>query len=278
MGSGMTDNKRAKRDARERQRRTGEPYVAALRRSGRHERFFEADCCGNCLEPLPDDVEGLFCSGLCMQTCDTVRYWRRVLRDGRIERPDVREAVRTRVAFLLAGGYGRTSRRLAKNIRAAVWARDQGLCRRCGKPGEEIDHINGDSPDLDNLQLLCKACHHAKTAERMRPATEEQNRVVVALYATRVLPETPALMADDEAEWQRTWSRLKKERRHRLLDDMVEAGLDPNDYKGAPRAELVDALYDADDAEDFDYARDPGNYDGGYGPSSYFAHAMAKDD
>jgi hypothetical protein len=34
-----------------------------------------------------------------------VRYWRRVVRDGRDERPDVREAVCTRIAFLLAGGY-----------------------------------------------------------------------------------------------------------------------------------------------------------------------------
>lgn len=274
----MTNNKRPKRDARERQRRTGEPYVAALRRSAKHERFFEADCCANCLESLSDDVESLFCSELCVQTCDTIRYWRRVIRDGRIERPDVREAVQTRVAFLLAGGYGKTSRRLNKSIRAAVRARDRGLCRHCEKPGEEIDHVNGDSPELDNLQLLCKACHHAKTTERMRLATDEQKRAVDALYATRVLQEAPVFMADDEVEWQRTWSRLKKERRHRLLDEMVEAGLDPDDYKGATRAELVDALRAAADVDDFDYAGDPGNYDGGYGPSSYFAHAMAKHD
>src|SRR5690349_1042976 len=100
MGSGMTDNKRAKRDARERQQRTGERYVTARRRSAKREQFFEADCCANCLQRLPDEVEGLFCSEFCMQICDTVRYWRRVVRDGRIERPDVREAVQTRVAFL----------------------------------------------------------------------------------------------------------------------------------------------------------------------------------
>lgn len=118
----------------------------------------------------------------------------------------------------------------------------------------------------------------------MRPATDEQRRQVSALYTTRVLPEAPALMADDEVEWRRTWSRLKKERRQRLLDEMVEAGLDPDDYKGASRAEMFDALcdelatHDADWDDDYDYAGDPGNYDGGYGPSSYFARAMAKDD
>lgn len=112
MGSGMTDNKRAKRDARERQKQTGERYVAARRRSAKHERYSEADCCANCLERLPDEIEGLFCSELCMQTCDTIRYWRRAVRDGRYERADVREAVSTRVAFLLAGGYGKSVRRL----------------------------------------------------------------------------------------------------------------------------------------------------------------------
>ena len=220
MGSGMTSSKRAKRGARERQQLTGERYTAARRRSAKHERYFEADCCANCLERLPDEVEGLFCSELCMQTADTVRYWRRVVRDGRIEQPDVREAVHTRIAFLLAGGYDRGARRLSGAIRNEIWERDGGVCRHCGKPGAEIDHLVGDSPDLDNLQLLCKDCHHIKTNERMRPATEEQQKIIKTLFASRVQPETPALLADDEVRWQKEWAGLKKVRRERLLDEM----------------------------------------------------------
>ncbi len=269
----MTDNNRAKRDARERQSQTGERYVAARRRSARHERYFEADSCANCLERLPDDVEGLFCCELCMQTCDTVRYWRRVVRDGRYERPDVRKAVRTRVAFLLAGGYGKAARRLSRGIRDQVWERDGAVCRQCGKPGEEIDHIEGDSPDPDNLQLLCKDCHHAKTDARMQPATDEQKELIAALVATRVKPEVPALQADDEVRWKAEWSDLKKARRERLLNEMLAVGLDPANYPGASRAELIDALYDDDDYEPRGI-----DDDSGFGPDSYFAHAMAKDD
>ena len=69
------------------------------------DRYFLDDHCANCLEPLPEDVEALFCSAWCAEIADTVRYQRRVFRDGRIQRPDVQEAIRTRNAFLLIGGY-----------------------------------------------------------------------------------------------------------------------------------------------------------------------------
>ncbi len=282
----MTYNKRAKRDARERQRQTNERYVAARRRSAKHERYFEGDCCANCLERLPDEIDGLFCSALCKQTCDTVRYWRRVVRDGRDERLDVREVLGTRVAFLLAGGYGKSARRLSRDIRNQVWARDGAVCRQCGKPGEEVDHVNGDSPDPDNLQLLCKDCHHAKTNERMRPATDEQKELIAALVVTRVEPEVPALLADDEVRWKAEWSSLKKARRERLLDEMRAVGLDLANYLGASRAELIEALCDElavrdaadDDGEYDDYEARGIDDDSGFGPDSYFAHAMAKGD
>ncbi len=95
-----------------------------------------------------------------------------------------------------------------------VWqARRGGRPRQC------------DSPDPDNLQLLCKDCHHAKTNERMRPATDEQKELIAALVVTRVEPEVPALLADDEVRWKAEWSSLKKARRERLLDEMRAVGL-----------------------------------------------------
>jgi 5-methylcytosine-specific restriction endonuclease McrA len=276
----MTSNKRAKKDARDRQRRTGERYVAARRRTARRERYFEADCCANCLERLPDEAEALFCSELCSQMAETVRYWRRVVRDGRLEQPDVREAVFTRVAHLLAGGYRKAARRLAAEVRQQAWQRDGGRCVQCGRLGDEIDHIRDDSPDLDNLQLLCRDCHHAKTAERMVPANDDQRAAIDALYATRVQPDAPALLCDDEQRWRKEWSALKKARRQRLLDQMVELGLDVEDFRGASRAEMIAAVDDEMDAMSEPF--DPGGWteddDSGYGPYSYFAHAMAKDD
>jgi 5-methylcytosine-specific restriction endonuclease McrA len=84
-----------------------------------------------------------------------VRYHRSCKEDGRIKLPDVAEALRIRRAHILAGGYSERLRRLPDSIRKAVITRDKGKCRKCGKPGNQIDHIHGDSCDLSNLQLLC---------------------------------------------------------------------------------------------------------------------------
>ncbi len=112
-----------------------------------HAHVFEPDHCANCFGPLPADVEGLFCDAWCQEITKVVRYWRGVLRDGRILRPDVLEALTTKKAFLLAGGYAARGRTLPLRIRAAVKRRDAGRCTQCSKPGTEIDHIDGDSPD-----------------------------------------------------------------------------------------------------------------------------------
>ena len=42
------------------------------------------------------------------------------------------------------------------------------LCARCGDAANEVDHIRplsrGGDHALENLQSLCRGCHHAKTA------------------------------------------------------------------------------------------------------------------
>lgn len=53
-----------------------------------------------------------------------------------------------------------------KAIRRRILARDLYLCRRCGKYGDQVDHVDGDSHNNDegNLQTLCRHCHSRKTA------------------------------------------------------------------------------------------------------------------
>jgi hypothetical protein len=271
----MTRDKRAKKDARERSAITGERYVEARRRTARGKRYFENDCCANCLKRLPDEVEGLFCSEVCSQTAETVRYWRRIVRDGRIEQPDIAEAVRTRVAHLMGGGYHRSARQLSASARHQVWERDKGICVLCGKRGTEIDHIEGDSSELDNLQLLCTACHHTKTNERMSPAGPEHVAAILSLQVQRVTPTEPALLCDDEERWPREWAGLKRARRGRLLTVLEDFGLDPDEFRGMSRSDLLFELqsYIADSYDEGEYDDDTG-----YGPYSYFARAMAKDD
>lgn len=180
---------------------------------------FKPDHCANCFEQLPTDPNHrphLFCSELCRDYASLVRYWRSVVRDGRFEQdPEVRYAVQIQIAHLLAGGYHGQARTIPAETRALVKERDK-VCVSCGGPGEEIDHVDGDSNDPGNLQLLCKDCHHGKTAENLVPASTEQMDFVQALFLERVVPEEPARLCDG-SDWRQTEARLRAERRERLV-------------------------------------------------------------
>lgn len=182
---------------------------------------FVDDHCANCLEPMPDDKNGLFCSDWCQETTKHVRYFRRVFRDGRIEDPDVQHAVRTRLAFLPRGGYVALQRNLSPQTRAAVKERAQGECQACGEPGSDIDHVHGSSPELDNLQLLCQPCHLEKTTKNFVPASAEVKALITQLLGDRVLTATPQLLADDNS-WDSQWRGLKKARRQRLTNESTD--------------------------------------------------------
>lgn len=190
-----------------------------------HDRYFLDDHCANCLEPLPLDIAGLYCSSWCSETSGHVRYMRRVFRDGRINDPDVQLAVRTKNAFLLMGGYRSLGRKLTPRLRAEVKQRDGGRCQECGKPGVEVDHIDGNSDDPSNLQLLCASCHHDKTAQNMHPATQEQSELIRALMQTRVAPAIATLRADDDVTWATEWRSLQAARKERFLAELANAGL-----------------------------------------------------
>lgn len=272
----MTTDKRTKKAARDRQNATGERYTTAQRHvAAPAAHRFETDHCANCFEQLYEGIEGLFCTERCSQTAKFVRYSRATASDGRIDDPDVQLALRTRLAHILGDGYHQAARKLPDALRRQLWIRDRSTCVQCGGPGTEIDHIDGDSSDLANLQLLCPACHHAKTAERMKPVNAEQMAWIRDLKRRRVRPVVPALLADDGIRWPAEWRALKKERRTRLLADLSDLGYARRDFPGVSWLDMWDEVLGADEGDEGGWTEDD---DSGFGPYSYFAHAMAKDD
>lgn len=161
----------------------------------------------------------IYCSELCAQEADLVRYARAVTSDGRILRPDVAEAVQIRIGMVLAGGYPTRERTLSASQRAAIFERDGGRCRICGGIAMQIDHINDDPVlvareinDSANLQAVCDDCHRAKTLALFVPAGPDQQAKAAELRR-RIDAQAPTRPSDDERTWKIQWRRHASERR-----------------------------------------------------------------
>ncbi|NPV68147.1 MAG: HNH endonuclease [Anaerolineae bacterium] len=168
--------------------------------------------CANCDRII--NSHDLFCSEECRQIAKYIRYYRRCIKDGRVDQLDVQQALRFRLAHILAGGYPERERRLTKDIRDAVIRRDEGRCRICGAPGTEIDHIHGSSHDLNNLQLLCKSCHSAKTASNLVPITPLSHPKEWALAEAlheRAWSRLPQKLCDS-TDWAQLWRKIASKR------------------------------------------------------------------
>jgi hypothetical protein len=158
----------------------------------------------------------LYCSVGCSQEAELIRYARRTGKDGRANQPDVMEAIQIRLAHVMAGGYQKRERYIPPYVRLAVLRRDQGQCRLCGQPGTEIDHIEGASSRLQNLQLLCHACHNDKTLASVvyvYPGDEgyEVLRAKHAEFWRRVDAKRPVRRCDDEENWKKVYGTLLAE-------------------------------------------------------------------
>ena len=163
---------------------------------------------------------------------------------------DIKYALRIKIAHALNGGYDEDARRLSPETRQAVRDRDHDRCVLCGDAGTEIDHIDGADDSLVNLRLLCGHCHQTVTEEHLRPITEDRDKVLRDEILARINSEEP-MRPCDQPNWNwRAWCAA-----HGLADP-EEAHLLENDD--------VEARGDGDDS--------------GYGPDSYWAHSMAKDD
>lgn len=172
--------------------------------------------CVNCDQPISLTTQvRLFCSEVCGDEARFVRYVRRCTGDGRIKRPDVREAIKIKFAHILSGGYPAKERRLSKSQREAVFSRDEWRCQECGQPGTTIDHVSGSSNEIENLRLLCRACHNKKTASGFVEIAPEQKEQVKRLRS-RTQTKVPQRSCDDEQQWPTLYRRLMKSRRAAL--------------------------------------------------------------
>ena len=173
----------------------------------------DAFTCLNCDASL--EGSSLYCSDLCIQMAELIRYARRCRRDGRDQRADVREAIEIKIGLVLGGGYDERARRLAAGIRDQVKTRDRGLCVLCGQIGTVLDHKAGSSPDLANLQLLCVACHNAKTKSWFRPldaSTDIDVFLRAAELQDRMEAPSPLRLCDSD-RWGKVWQRIHAHRR-----------------------------------------------------------------
>jgi 5-methylcytosine-specific restriction endonuclease McrA len=181
--------------------------------------------CLNCDQAMEVRGQSVFyCSDLCKQEAEYVRYARAVYADGRALHPDVQEALNIKLALILGGGYPATERRLSEILRQHVLERDRHACRACGQPGNQIDHINevieGDLNDLANLQVLCDRCHRNKTKDSFVTVNSKENpeewlRLNVKVQALRARIRAPKAtrLCDDEVRWKAEWRQLGARRR-----------------------------------------------------------------
>lgn len=180
--------------------------------------------CVNCDQVfIVSGLARLYCSPRCQQDAKLVRYVRACLKDGRINDPLVREAIQTRFAFAYSekGYYDEKARQVSPPKKQQVIERDEGLCRHCGAMGTEIDHIVGDSDDLDNLQLLCRDCHNEKTKANMVSIMPDHERYEEILareneLRSRIDAPTPLRPCDDESSWNNIYQDLMAEQRQLL--------------------------------------------------------------
>ena len=179
----------------------------------------EVGICQNCDAPLTLEQArhgALFCGEKCQQTAKVVRYGRATRADGRYDRdPQVREAIRTRIAFILGGGYPEKARKLSPAQREAIFVRDDRRCRLCGAPATTIDHIAGSSSDPANLQALCELCNKARV--HFRPATPGEKAEGDTIWF-RMRAAQPLRRCDDEKQWNELQKEIAAEYRRRARE------------------------------------------------------------
>jgi len=146
-----------------------------------------------------------------------VRYARRTRARGVFDRPDVQEAITIRLGLIIgSGGYDTKGRRIPSETRAEVYALAAGKCQKCGqKFGEDFDsqrtiqHLNGSSSDIVNLQAWCMRCNKDDVLGKMVPITDEEDAEAAIMIEMRWEAKKPLRLCDDEVHWESMWRNLQ---------------------------------------------------------------------
>jgi 5-methylcytosine-specific restriction endonuclease McrA len=187
----------------------------------------------------------MYCSELCQEMAELIRYVRACRGDGRISQPDVKVAIRTKLALVLGGGYPEMARSVPDDVRAAVYERANWLCEECGatllrftqrrgegghvertffrlsdgEPAEAdldavatIQHCNGNSNDPAELKAFCKRCNNADAESKMVPVADDSPQAAMgrAIVARWEAP-SPIRLCDDEVNWKTQWRVIRKQ-------------------------------------------------------------------
>jgi len=188
--------------------------------------------CANCDSPDVTEKTPLYCTSQCRQMAETIRYIRNCHSDGRDQRPDVQEAIQTRMAMVLGGGYPERERRVAEKIRAEVLQRAEGRCEQCGRlldfdgsTGDPdaiptIQHVMGNSSDLSNLKAWCRRCNLADAQSRFVPVQPgSPQEMMLAEIRLRSTAPTPLRLCDDEKRWPKIWRDLNRQALEAMADE-----------------------------------------------------------
>lgn len=163
---------------------------------------------------------------------ELVRYVRRCRSDGRWARPDVQEAIRTRLAFVLADGYAEYERRVSNKVRDEVFQRANGRCEQCGRVLDfngiggdpdsvaTIQHVRSNSNDPADLKAFCRRCNLDDAHSRFVPVQPgSKQEAVLTQFRLRSSSPTPLRVCDDEKRWPTIWKDLKRQ----ALEAIAEA-------------------------------------------------------
>lgn len=189
--------------------------------------------CLSCDREVPLYLTGdvCFCSAFCQETAAAIRYARGATSHGRRRPwdPLIARTMDDRIAFATGAGFPERRGTLDPAARARLVARDRGTCRRCGRPGTDVAHVDGRSRADTNLELLCRACHEAHAASRLRPIARRRvgakrgeglHEAVAEVIATRIRAEPPLRVCDDEETWHLRYRDING-RRRALRRDMA---------------------------------------------------------
>ena len=180
--------------------------------------------CVNCDKVfLVSNKSQLYCLPHCQQFAAAVRYIRARIKDETYSNPDIQDAIifKLKSIYGKTGHYDQKTRRIPLELRNKVIQRDKGICCKCKKTGSEIDHINGDSADMGNLQLLCHSCHKEKTKlniAKLFPEDERYSEVekIRDKLWFRVDATSPERACDDSEHWDEIRKQIESEQRLEL--------------------------------------------------------------